>query len=130
MVFNAEPTSERQHQESIRHDWTLDEVLALFGLPFNDLIYRAQTVHRAYFDPNEVQISTLLSIKTGGCPEDCAYCPQSAHFTTGVTSQKLMAKAGGRSPRPSTPGRPAPAGFAWGRPGARPRTATSRRSLA
>ena len=63
---------------AIRHDWTLDEVLGLFRLPFNDLLYRAQTVHRAHFDANEVQISTLLSIKTGGCPEDCAYCPQSA----------------------------------------------------
>ena len=66
--------------------------LALFGLPFNDLIYQAQTIHRAHFDPNEVQISTLLSIKTGGCPEDCAYCPQSAHFKTGLKSQPLMPK--------------------------------------
>ena len=60
--------------------------------PFNDLLFQAQTVHRAHFDPNEVQISTLLSIKTGGCPEDCADCPQSAHFDTGLTSQKLMSK--------------------------------------
>jgi biotin synthase len=92
MVFNGEPRSERQDQESIRHDWTLDETRTLFCLPFNDLMYRAQTVHRSYFDANAVQVSTLLSIKTGGCPEDCAYCPQSAHFTTGVASQKLMAK--------------------------------------
>ena len=61
----------------LRHDWTRDEVRALFALPFIDLVFRAQRVHRAHFDPNEVQISTLLSIKTGGCPEDCAYCPQS-----------------------------------------------------
>jgi biotin synthase len=92
MVFNGEPKS-RQHQpELVRHDWTRDETLALLGLPFNDLVYRALTVHRFYFDANAVQVSTLLSIKTGGCPEDCAYCPQSAHFTTGVTGQKLMAK--------------------------------------
>jgi biotin synthase len=76
----------------VRHDWTRDEVLAMFRLPFNDLLYRAQTVHRAHFDANAVQISTLLSIKTGGCPEDCAYCPQSAHYQTGVTAEKLMTK--------------------------------------
>jgi biotin synthase len=92
MVFNAEPMTIDRTAPAIRHDWTQDEVLALFLLPFNDLLYQAQTVHRAHFDPNEVQISTLLSIKTGGCPEDCAYCPQSAHFTTGLKSQKLMAK--------------------------------------
>jgi biotin synthase len=77
----------------LRHDWTLPEVTALFELPFNDLIFKAQSVHRAHFDPNEVQISTLCSIKTGGCPEDCAYCPQSAHFETGVKAEKLMDKA-------------------------------------
>ena len=66
------------------------EVRALFDLPFPDLIYQAQTVHRAYFDPTEIQVSTLLSIKTGGCPEDCAYCPQSAKFDTGVKAEKLM----------------------------------------
>src|SRR4249920_682765 len=76
----------------IRRDWTRAEVHALFALPFPDLIFRAQTVHRRHFDANEVQISTLISIKTGGCPEDCAYCPQSAHFETGLKSQKLMAK--------------------------------------
>ncbi len=74
----------------IRHDWTRDEIEALFALPFSELLYRAQTLHRKYFDPREVQISTLLSIKTGGCPEDCAYCPQSAHFETGVKAEKLM----------------------------------------
>jgi len=74
-----------------RHDWTRDEVRALFALPLPELIFRAQCVHRQNFDPAEVQISTLLSIKTGGCPEDCAYCPQSARYDTGVRAEKLMA---------------------------------------
>jgi biotin synthase len=74
-----------------RHDWTRAEIGALFDLPFPELIFRAQSVHRANFDPAEVQISTLLSIKTGGCPEDCAYCPQSARYQTGVHAEKLMA---------------------------------------
>lgn len=77
-------------EDDLRHDWTHDEARALFELPFSDLIYRAQTVHRAHFDPNKVQLSTLLSIKTGGCPEDCAYCPQSARYETGVEAEKLM----------------------------------------
>ena len=71
--------------------WTTAEARALFELPFADLIFRAQTVHRANFDPNEVQMSTLLSIKTGGCPEDCGYCSQSAKFETGLKASKLMA---------------------------------------
>jgi biotin synthase len=75
---------------AVRHDWTRDEVRALFTLPFPELIFRAQCVHRMHFDPTEVQISTLLSIKTGGCPEDCAYCPQSARYDTGVKAEKLM----------------------------------------
>jgi len=70
--------------------WTPDAVLALFELPFPELLYRAQTVHRAHFAPDRVQLSQLLSIKTGGCPEDCAYCPQSARYQTGVPSQALM----------------------------------------
>ncbi len=74
----------------LRHDWTRDEVRALFELPFPDLMFRAQSVHRDNFDPAAVQISTLLSIKTGGCPEDCAYCPQSAEYETGVRAEKLM----------------------------------------
>ena len=74
----------------IRHDWTAAEAGALLALPFNDLLFRAQTVHRANFDPNRVQISTLLSIKTGGCPEDCAYCPQSARHETEVEAEPLM----------------------------------------
>jgi biotin synthase len=74
----------------IRHDWTRAEVRALFALPFPELMFRAQAIHRLHFDPTEVQISTLLSIKTGGCPEDCAYCPQSIHYDTGVKAEKLM----------------------------------------
>jgi biotin synthase len=74
----------------IRHDWTREEVTALFALPFNELMHRAQSVHREHHDPNAVQVSTLLSIKTGGCPEDCAYCPQAARYDTGVQAQKLM----------------------------------------
>ena len=73
-----------------RHDWTRDEVAALFALPFPELLFRAARVHRDNFDPAEVQISTLLSIKTGGCPEDCAYCPQSTKYDTGVDAEKLM----------------------------------------
>ena len=74
----------------VRHDWAAEEVLALFGAPFNDLLYRAQALHRRYFDANRVQLSTLLSIKTGACPEDCAYCPQSARYHTGVKAEPLM----------------------------------------
>ena len=74
----------------IRQDWSIDEVQELFALPFADLIFHAQRVHRAHFDPNEVQISTLLSIKTGACPEDCAYCSQSIRYQTGVTPEPLM----------------------------------------
>ena len=70
--------------------WTIEQVSALFDLPFNDLLFRAQTVHRQHFDANEVQLSTLLSIKTGGCPEDCAYCPQSVRFDTGVADEALL----------------------------------------
>ena len=75
---------------AIRHDWQLDEVQALFALPFNDLIFKAQTIHREHFDPNEVQISSLLSIKTGACSEDCGYCPQSARYNSGLTPEALM----------------------------------------
>ena len=75
---------------AVRHDWTRDEVVALFALPFNDLLFHAHAVHREHHDPNAVQVSTLLSIKTGGCPEDCAYCPQAARYDTGVAAQKLM----------------------------------------
>lgn len=74
----------------IRHDWQRAEVEELFALPFNDLLFRAHSLHRQYFDPNEVQISTLLSIKTGACPEDCAYCPQSIRYETGLEIEPLM----------------------------------------
>ncbi len=77
---------------AVRHDWTREEVRALFGLPFPELMFQAQSAHRAHFDPRAVQISTLLSIKTGGCPEDCAYCPQSASYETGVEAGKLMSR--------------------------------------
>jgi biotin synthase len=104
----AHDTSPRPTLDLLRHDWTREEVRALFALPFPELMFRAAAVHRENFDPAEVQISTLLSIKTGGCPEDCAYCPQSAKFDTGVKAEKLMeldvvlaearaAKAGGAS---------------------------------
>ncbi|MFT8558617.1 MAG: biotin synthase BioB [Acetobacter sp.] len=75
----------------IRHDWSVAEVQALLDLPFPELMFQAQAIHRATFDPTEIQISTLLSIKTGGCPEDCAYCPQSALHEDGVKAEKLMA---------------------------------------
>ena len=74
----------------IRHDWTRAEALALFALPFNDLLFRAQQVHREHFDANAVQVSTLLSIKTGACPEDCKYCPQSAHHDAELEREKLL----------------------------------------
>lgn len=74
----------------IRHDWQLAEVLALFDLPFNDLLFKAQTVHRENFDPNEIQVSSLLSIKTGSCSEDCGYCPQSARYDAKLTPEALV----------------------------------------
>ncbi|WP_428033209.1 biotin synthase BioB [Amphritea sp.] len=80
----------QQHQTEIRHDWSEQEVQALFDLPFNDLLFQAQLVHRQNFNPNEVQVSTLLSIKTGACPEDCKYCPQSGHYNTGLEKERLM----------------------------------------
>jgi biotin synthase len=73
-----------------RSDWTREEISALFALPFPELMFRAQSIHRAHFDPTQVQISTLLSIKTGGCPEDCGYCSQSSKYDTGVKATKLM----------------------------------------
>ena len=76
---------------TVRHDWTLPEVRALYELPLLELIHKAQTAHRAVFQDNKVQLCSLLSIKTGGCPEDCAYCPQAARYKTGVKAEKLMA---------------------------------------
>jgi biotin synthase len=77
-------------EQLIRHNWQHEEVEALFALPFADLMYKAQTLHRNHFDPNQVQVSTLLSIKTGGCAEDCGYCPQSAHHPSAVKAEPLM----------------------------------------
>ncbi|MDB5651294.1 MAG: biotin synthase [Hyphomicrobiales bacterium] len=77
-------------QPEIRHDWSSAEARALYDLPFNDLILKAQLTHRAYFDPNRIQRSQLLSIKTGGCAEDCGYCSQSAHHNTGLKASKLI----------------------------------------
>ena len=77
-------------KDAIRHNWTHEEVLALFDQPFNDLLFDAQVTHRRYFNPNRVQLSTLLSIKTGACPEDCKYCPQSARYDTGLEKEKLL----------------------------------------
>src|SRR5882724_3718311 len=89
-IAAAEITAVADANGVARHDWTRAEVRALFALPFPELMFRAQSIHRLHFDPCEVQISTLLSIKTGGCPEDCAYCPQSVHYETGVKAEKLM----------------------------------------
>jgi biotin synthase len=75
------PTAER---------WSTAQIESLFNMPFNDLIYRAQSVHRQHFDPNAVQLSTLLSVKTGGCPEDCGYCPQAARFHTAIENQDML----------------------------------------
>lgn len=75
---------------TIRNDWTKEEVLSLLSLPFSDLIYKAQQTHRNYFEPNHVQLSTLMNIKTGGCPEDCAYCPQSAHYETNISAETMI----------------------------------------
>lgn len=77
-------------ETAVRHDWTMGEAEALYHRPFNDLLFDAQTLHRRYFDANQVQLSRLISIKSGGCPEDCAYCPQSAGYDTDVTAEKLM----------------------------------------
>ena len=78
------------HNNPIRNDWTLEQINQLFAMPFNDLLFQAQTIHRQNFDPNYVQVSTLLSIKTGACPEDCKYCPQSARYDTGLEKERLM----------------------------------------
>lgn len=86
----AEGVSAQGLRHDLRHDWQRDEVEALLGLPFNELMFRAQSVHRQYFDANKVQVSTLLSIKTGACPEDCAYCPQSVHHEGNIEREALL----------------------------------------
>lgn len=86
--LNLEANLNSNHM--IRHDWTVEEIGELFLLPFNDLLYRSQSVHRQNFDPNEIQLSALLNIKEGGCPEDCAYCPQSIRYHTEVEAGPTM----------------------------------------
>ncbi|RPH70042.1 MAG: biotin synthase BioB [Myxococcaceae bacterium] len=88
--MSSVPSVQASPEVVVRHDWTLPEVRAIHDLPLLELVYRAQTVHRATFGEPEVQLCSLLSIKTGGCPEDCAYCPQSARYRTGVKAERLM----------------------------------------
>jgi biotin synthase len=93
LMVTASATSHSSQPASsaaLRYDWSRAEIEALFVQPFNDLLFTAHSVHRQYFDPNQVQVSTLLSIKTGACPEDCAYCPQSNRFETGLAEEKLL----------------------------------------
>jgi biotin synthase len=90
MHVHAHGPAEVNAQVALKHDWSLAEVKALYELPLLDLVYRAQSVHRAVWKDNKVQLCSLLSIKTGGCPEDCAYCPQAARYKTGVKAEKLM----------------------------------------
>jgi biotin synthase len=90
---NGAPGRDSQGVATVRHDWTRAEAETLYNLPFADLVFRAQTIHRSHFDPNHVETASLLSIKTGGCPEDCGYCSQSAHYDTGLKATKLMAQA-------------------------------------
>ena len=90
LYFHAPQKTAAARPPSSQRVWTVAEVAALFDLPFSDLLFQAQTVHRTHFDPNLIELATLLSVKTGGCPEDCGYCPQSVHFDTGVEAGKLM----------------------------------------
>ena len=103
---------------SPRYDWTRREVEALFDLPFTALVFQAASIHRAWFDPTEIQLSQLLSVKTGGCAEDCGYCSQSMHFDTGLKASKLMEPAAvvAQAARARRAGRSA---SAWAQPGAR-----------
>jgi biotin synthase len=80
----------QSNKKEIKNNWSRAEAIQLLNQPFNDLLFTAQQVHRQNFNPNTVQLSTLMNIKTGGCPEDCAYCPQSAHYDTGVDAEKLL----------------------------------------
>jgi biotin synthase len=113
--------------EVVRRDWTRAEADALYNAPFSDLMFRAQAVHRHHFDPNHVETASLLSIKTGGCPEDCGYCSQSAHYDTGLTAARLMEKVDVIATA-SARRRPVRFGSAWRRRGAVRRTATLTRS--
>ena len=89
-VHFLKPTKLSKPLENSDEVWSRQSIEALFNLPFNDLMFKAQQIHREHFNPNEVQLSTLLSIKTGGCPEDCGYCPQSVHYNTGVEASKML----------------------------------------
>ncbi|VAW05952.1 Biotin synthase [hydrothermal vent metagenome] len=84
-------TMDNPYPDGFRHNWTKREILAFFNLPMMDLLFQAQTIHRQHFDPNKIQLSQLCSIKTGGCPEDCKYCPQSSRYSTNVDAERLMA---------------------------------------
>jgi biotin synthase len=90
--YYSHPPANACNSDGVRRNWTVEEALEVYSQPFPDLIYQAQTVHREHFNPHEVQRSTLLSVKTGGCPEDCAYCPQSAHYKTGVERHAVLPK--------------------------------------
>ena len=90
LTFHTPHKTPAKRPDTGQRMWAVAEVQALFDLPFSDLMFQAQTVHRAHFDPNMVELATLLSVKTGGCPEDCGYCPQAARFHTGVDATKLM----------------------------------------
>ncbi|MEJ2761207.1 MAG: biotin synthase BioB [Gammaproteobacteria bacterium] len=92
MSAQASIDQDQPRYTALRHDWAREEVRGLLELPFSDLLYRAHTAHRHWFDPNEIQLSTLLNIKTGGCPEDCGYCPQSARYQTGVGSHDMLGR--------------------------------------
>jgi biotin synthase len=87
------PAAKSAPTSAVKSAWPLDEVAALFDLPFNDLLYRAQHIHRANFNANEVEMATLLSIETGHCPEDCGYCPQAARYDTSVTAPRRTEEA-------------------------------------
>src|SRR3984885_8440747 len=87
---SADMTGKAAVAAEVRHDWTLAEIGEIYSLPMPELVFRAQQVHRTFHAPDQVQTCRLLSIKTGGCPEDCGYCPQSAHYTTGVPRENLM----------------------------------------
>ena len=86
----SDPLEEFIKMSELRHDWSKAEISALFDLPFNDLLFQAQSMHRQHFDPNQVQVSTLLSIKTGACPEDCGYCSQSAKNQAEIERERLL----------------------------------------
>jgi len=77
--------------QKLKNDWSRSELKALYDLPMNDLLFSAHSIHRQNFEPNQIQTSTLMSIKTGACPEDCAYCPQSGHHNTGLSKEQLVA---------------------------------------